>query len=120
MNSRVADKDGNRGSVRYVGPVATSKTLDAVYYGIEWDDTTRGKGDGSVVLPSGEVVRYFTCKQAHGTASFLKEELVQKGVDFMAALVDKYSDTSTAGGGAIAGLTGKAVPVLLVGDEKIR
>jgi hypothetical protein len=30
---RVADKDGFRGTVRYVGPVATSKTADAVYAG---------------------------------------------------------------------------------------
>jgi hypothetical protein len=33
VGQRVADKDGARGTVRYVGPVATSKTADAVYAG---------------------------------------------------------------------------------------
>jgi hypothetical protein len=33
QGARVADKDGNRGTVRYVGPVATSKTAGAVYAG---------------------------------------------------------------------------------------
>ena len=28
--------------------------------GIEWDDATRGKSDGSVTTAAGEVVRYFT------------------------------------------------------------
>lgn len=30
---RVEDADGARGTVRYVGPVATSKDASAVYYG---------------------------------------------------------------------------------------
>uniref|UniRef100_K3W679 CAP-Gly domain-containing protein n=1 Tax=Globisporangium ultimum (strain ATCC 200006 / CBS 805.95 / DAOM BR144) TaxID=431595 RepID=K3W679_GLOUD len=50
---------GARGTVRYVGPVATSKDAAAAYYGIEWDMWGRGLNDGSVVLPSGERVVYF-------------------------------------------------------------
>lgn len=30
---RVENVDGARGTVRYVGPVATSKDVEAVYYG---------------------------------------------------------------------------------------
>ncbi len=33
VGQRVADKDGFRATVRYIGPVATSKTKDAVYAG---------------------------------------------------------------------------------------
>ena len=92
LGQRVADKDGCRGTIRYIGPVATSKSADTVYAGaclqwtgcveprrlpcvpiptppqtrpqsvtgIEWDDATRGKSDGSVTTAAGEVVRYFT------------------------------------------------------------
>jgi hypothetical protein len=57
---------------------------------------------------------------APGAGSFVKVELLDAGGDMLAALNDKYNDTTVHGGGAIAGTTGKAVPVLLVGDEKIR
>lgn len=33
VGDRVQDGDGARGTVRYVGPVATSKDAAAVYYG---------------------------------------------------------------------------------------
>lgn len=55
-----------------------------------------------------------------GAASFVKVELVNTGTDMLSAMNDKYNDTTVHGGGAIAGTSGKAVPVLLVGDEKIR
>ena len=55
----MSDRDGYVGSVRYVGPVVTSKTADAVYVGVEWDVAARGKGDGAVTTASGEVTRYF-------------------------------------------------------------
>ena len=55
--------DGSRGTVRYIGPVATSKTEGAVYAGIEWDDGARGKNDGAY---KGE--RYF---EAGGPSSGL-------------------------------------------------
>ena len=48
IGARIVDKKGSRGTVRYVGPVATSKSADAVYVGVEWDDNTRGKHDGAV------------------------------------------------------------------------
>jgi len=33
VRQRICDKDGNKGTVRYVGPVATSKKADTVYAG---------------------------------------------------------------------------------------
>lgn len=72
VGQRVIDDEGFRGTVRYIGPVATSKDPKAVWIGmylrtvwsyifsdqdsdstfsagVEWDDVTRGKHDGSVV-----------------------------------------------------------------------
>ncbi|KTG31500.1 hypothetical protein cypCar_00034504 [Cyprinus carpio] len=46
--------DGERGTVRYVGPVPPTAGL---WLGVEWDDPERGKHDGSH-----EGVRYFTCR----------------------------------------------------------
>jgi hypothetical protein len=84
--------------------------------GIEWDDATRGKGDGAVTTSTGEEVRYFRCGDAAtalalGTpapplrkaaaggadgsgaattgASFLKTDLVQTGITIDAAVLDR-------------------------------
>jgi CAP-Gly domain len=87
--------------------------------GIEWDDATRGKNDGSVVTADGTVVRYFTCPS--GAGSFMKLELLDLGTDIVSALLDKYCDVATAlTGGAIQSGKGKAIPIMLVGDDKIR
>ena len=46
---RVKDANAFRGTVRYSGTVVTSKKdPSAVWYGVEWDDATRGKHDGAV------------------------------------------------------------------------
>ena len=152
INDRVS-VDGSRGTVRYVGPVATSKTAGAVYVGasrrrpkqarggnrgprpaapahaphplppppgIEWDDPARGRNDGSLVDAEGAPTRYFTCASPTG-GSFVKAELVRRGVCIADALRERYCDTSTGSdGGALVGLSGKPVPVLLVGDDKVR
>ena len=47
--------DKFRGTIRYVGPVATSKKATTTWLGIEWDDPNRGKNDGSVKTPDGTV-----------------------------------------------------------------
>ena len=44
---RVVSEDGYFGTVRYVGPVKTSKK-PVDFVGVEWDDPGRGKHDGSV------------------------------------------------------------------------
>jgi hypothetical protein len=112
--------DGSRGTVRYVGPVATSKTAGAIYAGIEWDDPARGRNDGCVVDGEGAATRYFTAA-GPTAASFVKADLVARGRGFEDALRERYCDTSTgADGGALMGLSGKPVPVVLVGDDKVR
>ena len=43
VGTRIRDDNDFRGTIRYVGPVATStKDPSATWYGVEWDDNTRG------------------------------------------------------------------------------
>jgi hypothetical protein len=69
------------------------------------------------------------CSCAPGCGSFIKFDLLNSGVDLLAALEEKYLDTSTASTsgdatinacGGIVGISGKSIPVLLVGDNKVR
>lgn len=75
IGDRVFDRKGFKGTVKYIGPVATAKSIEDIYVGnlsklslspfflsftnshlffskceqgVEWDDLTRGKHDGSV------------------------------------------------------------------------
>ena len=90
VGQRVKDGVEFRGTVRYVGPVVTSKKDPAaIWVGVEWDDGTRGKHDGSVVDDAtGERVRYFRCGATAG--SFVKPSKVDGGVGLVAALRAKY------------------------------
>ena len=90
VGQRVKDGVELRGTVRYVGPVVTSKKDPAaIWVGVEWDDGTRGKHDGSVVDDAtGERVRYFRCGATAG--SFVKPSKVDGGGGLVAALRAKY------------------------------
>lgn len=88
---RVRDSNACRGTVRYVGPVATSSRKDVVWVGVEWDDGTRGKHDGSVVLENGKKVKYFETTERTG-GSFVKPEKLTLGVSFVEALRKRYVD----------------------------
>ena len=124
VGARVSDKDGSRGTVRYVGPVASSRAAEAVYAGVEWDAPARGKGDGSVVaLADGATVRYFQTACGGGVGgSFVKPELLSAGVGIEEALDARYNDKTEYEGATLASPSGRGggVPVLLVGDAKIR
>lgn len=48
LGCRIRDvADGNRGTVKYIGPVAAAKNKTELWLGVEWDSTGRGKHDGS-------------------------------------------------------------------------
>ena len=48
VGTRIRDDNDFRGTIRYVGPVATStKDPNATWYGVEWDDATRGASPAS-------------------------------------------------------------------------
>uniref|UniRef100_A0A673MIG0 Tubulin-specific chaperone E n=1 Tax=Sinocyclocheilus rhinocerous TaxID=307959 RepID=A0A673MIG0_9TELE len=73
--------DGERATVRYVGPVLPTA---GVWLGVEWDDPERGKHDGSH-----EGVRYFTCRHPTG-GSFVRPKKASFGVDYVTALKQRY------------------------------
>ncbi|KAJ8336581.1 hypothetical protein SKAU_G00378010 [Synaphobranchus kaupii] len=73
--------DGERGTVRYVGPVPPTAGL---WLGVEWDNPERGKHDGCH-----EGARYFTCR--HPTSgSFVRTKKVSFGVDLLTAMRERY------------------------------
>ena len=89
VGQRVRDSCDFRGTVRYVGTVVTSKkATEAVWVGVEWDDATRGKHDGSVCGEGGAATRYFTCPP--GAGSFVKPGKVDGGRALVDALSGKY------------------------------
>ena len=86
-----------RGTVRYVGHVPPT---EGIWLGIEWDDASRGKHDGSH-----KGVRYFTCRRNINAGSFIRPSLskLSFGSSFLQAIRYKYitepesnSDTTTA------------------------
>ena len=79
INQRVRDGDGFYATVLYVGPVASAKNQKETYVGVEWDDDTRGKHDGSVISrATNAIVRHFKCESAAPTAgSFVKPSKVR-------------------------------------------
>lgn len=94
VGSRVSDKNGNRGTVRYLGPVSISyKNPESVWAGVEWDDEGRGKYDGSVTDKGGVTTRYFTCKPSQG--SFIKPAKLGPRLSFVDAVRDKYLSHDT-------------------------
>ena len=89
-STRIRDVDGFVGTVVYVGPVASAKNATEVYAGIVWDDTLRGKHDGSVVCrTTNQVVRHFRCGPTQG--SFVRLNKLDRGVTLTADLLQsKY------------------------------
>lgn len=81
--------DGVLCTVRFVGPV-TGTT--GTWLGVEWDDPSRGKHDGS---HKGQ--RYFQCRSSSPTAaSFVRPTRpAEQPRSFLDALQDKYVATTT-------------------------
>ena len=90
VGCRVETRDGARATVRYVGPVVGQ---DGEWIGVEWDDPTRGKHDGSY---GGE--RYFECARSSADgltpASFVRPLKIRPSVTFAEAIKAKYLDLS--------------------------
>ncbi|KAG0194446.1 hypothetical protein DFQ28_011247 [Apophysomyces sp. BC1034] len=78
----------DRATIRFLGSVVRTTGL---WLGVEWDDPTRGKHDGTH-----EGVQYFECSSPT-SGSFLRyhPDKVQLGQSFLEALSDKYLDDST-------------------------
>ena len=80
----------NLGTIRYNGklqhPVTSDKIdTNAEWLGIEWDDATNGKHNGTV-----SDFEYFKCEKDSDCGSIVKASKVDMGVDFIRALIEKY------------------------------
>jgi CAP-Gly domain. len=94
--TRIRDSDGFIATVRYVGPVASAKKSEEIYAGVEWDDPTRGKHDGSVICrKTNQLVRHFSLSNSCQTGgSFLKLSKIDIGVELNLKLIQsRYVDS---------------------------
>jgi len=91
--TRIRDTDGFVATVLYVGPVASAKKQEEIYVGVEWDDDTRGKHDGSIICRrTNQIVRHFISKRQSG-GSFLRISKLDLGVDLDVKLMkSRYVD----------------------------
>jgi len=87
IGCRVKDENDFKGTVRYFGPIVGVKGNE-MWLGIEWDDCSRGKHDGSHVDGNGISTRYFTCQ--NGGGSFIKPHKVFLGKKLDVALQERY------------------------------
>jgi Leucine-rich repeat (LRR) protein len=127
VGMRVRDADGYRATVMYVGPVAAAKNKAEAWLGVQWDDGSRGKHDGSCVDDAGNLHRYFDCP--NGAGSFVKPSKVSSGVEFMEALNRRYvsldapeitEDGSTLSGAFVTTAKGHQKGIEFVGEKKVR
>ncbi|CAG0918595.1 unnamed protein product [Notodromas monacha] len=91
---RIVVKEIHFGTVKYVGPVCADAS-NATWLGVEWDDPTRGKHDGSI---GGQ--RYFQTSSPK-SGSFIKPHpSIKLGIDVTEALEEKYCGSETNPGEA--------------------
>eukprot|EP00117_Sycon_ciliatum_P008469 scpid53644/ scgid2374/ Tubulin-specific chaperone E; Tubulin-folding cofactor E len=88
VGERIVDKGGYRGTVRFAGELAGAK---GEWLGVEWDDASRGKHDGS---HSGQ--KYFTCRHETG-GSFVRAAAVSAGRPLVEVLRRRYLEDSDVG-----------------------
>ena len=88
IGGRIRFKE-KRGTIKYIGPVATDSS-GRTWLGVEWDRVGDGIHDGSVKIESsGEIVRYFSCQEKKG--SFVKSDKVSLAITFTEAYQQKYA-----------------------------
>lgn len=122
----ILDLEGFKATVRYVGSVAVSKNKQENWLGVEWDDSTRGKHDGSCV-ENGILYKYFDCKM--GSGSFIKPSKVGPRKSFFDALNERYvtmdSSEITLSDSSLPGMfvstsKGNLKKIELIGEKKLR
>jgi len=116
MKSRVGRRlevEGSRGTVMFDGVVEGTKGR---WLGIEWDDPSRGKHDGSH-----NGVFYFRAK-ATTSGSFIRETKANFGKSFRRAVNERYRtrlEPEVAAQMHVRGSSDQITAVKLVGNEKI-
>eukprot|EP00045_Choanoeca_perplexa_P010495 m.106292 g.106292 ORF g.106292 m.106292 type:complete len:495 (-) comp15297_c0_seq1:2211-3695(-) len=97
----------HKGTIRFFGPVADT----GEWYGVEWDDNSRGKHNGT---HKGN--RVFETKSTSETAaSFIKPRKIEWGQDIVTAIKQRY----TTGSLIDDSTTLHGVQVQLVGEAKV-
>ncbi|KAG8935064.1 hypothetical protein FRC01_009104 [Tulasnella sp. 417] len=107
VGSRLA-LGAHRCTVRYIGPVPP---FQGEWLGVEWDDPSRGKHDGTK-----DGIRYFSCIAPGTPGSFIRDSpALSQGTTFLAALAQKYMDFNQAPNGqvdtVVLGSSGGAIVV---------
>jgi dynactin complex subunit len=114
LDDRIMTEDGHFGFVRYSGPVQGQQGL---FYGIEWDDLSRGKHSGTY-----NSVQYFTTKHPN-SGSFVpqnsKKIPLKPCKSFLEALEEKYLQDQPDDGIVTLGAN-KKIEVETVGWDKIK
>lgn len=107
----------DKGTVRYVGRVDGQ---NGVWVGIEWDDPSRGKHNGSI---GGK--KYFECLANAPGGSFVRFEKVNEGITVPEAILLRYQqkeDTDLASNRDmyVKSVSGKLIQVELVGRDEVQ
>lgn len=126
LGGRVQDVDGFKATIRYIGPVIAATDKSEIWLGVEWDNQSRGKHDGSCVDDKGILHRYFLCRP--GSGSFIRTSKVTSGVSLCAALSDRYGQPHDLPAGAeeilldafVRTSKGNQRPIEFVGADNIR
>ncbi|GKY92323.1 hypothetical protein MPSEU_000203400 [Mayamaea pseudoterrestris] len=120
-STRIQDASGYIATIVYYGPVASSKNPSKLYYGVIWDDSSRGKHNGSVVCRStNRLVSHFRC--THPTAaSFILPHTIDFGKPLsLQMLMQRYQDASSrVDEHTVSTSSGRSKPIEFVGREKI-
>ena len=113
LGQRVVSDDGVFGTIRYHGPLANQE--DTLYFGLEWDDASRGKHSGTF-----KDTQYFQTTIPNA-GSFLpcSSQKITLARSFQSALVEKYLGDQPSDGIVLFGANQK-VQVKTVGWEKIK
>ncbi|KAF9246350.1 hypothetical protein BU15DRAFT_40093 [Melanogaster broomeanus] len=115
LGTRFRIPSGYLGTIRYVGGVTGTHGL---WYGVEWDDPTRGKHDGTL-----DGKRYFDCRIPNAGSFIRPSASLCFGYSFLTALTTKYVEVehgSTTLEKVILGSSKGAIEVEAVGLDKIR
>ncbi|ORY99979.1 hypothetical protein BCR43DRAFT_484660 [Syncephalastrum racemosum] len=112
--------DNDCATIRFIGPVTGSK---GEWLGVEWDDPSRGKHDGTH-----QGVSYFKCSSST-SGSFIRNHptKVLTGKEFLPVLIEKYLDQVDTGDydatkdrGEVVFGANRDIKVETVGFEKIK
>lgn len=83
---RRVECDGQRGTIQWIGELPPSQ---GKWYGVDWDDASRGRHDGSH-----NGIKYFQTRYPT-SGSFVRPAKVNTGITFEKAIRGRYQDDAT-------------------------